>query len=59
MSDFQGWLFLILAIWNFSYLFKTDIESNKYNRKPMSFFIGCLCLSMSVAFFLQYGIFKI
>jgi len=59
MSDFLGWLFFILAIWNFSYLFKTDIESKKYNRKQTSFFVGCLSLAISVAFFLQYGIFKI
>jgi len=58
MNDIIGCLFLILAIWNFSYLFRTDIESNKYNRKQTSFFIGCLLLTMSVAVFLHYGIFK-
>ena len=58
MNEILGTIHLILAIWNFSYLFRTDTESNKYNRKQSSFFVGCLTLLISITLFFKWGIFK-
>lgn len=58
MSEILGTINLILAIWNFSYLFRKDKESNLYFRKQNSFFIGCIALAISLALFLHWGVFK-
>ena len=58
MNEILGAINLILAIWNFSYLFRTDEKSNNYFAKQISFFFGCISLAFSLALFFRWWIFK-